>query len=221
MVGLDRGVAVSVMTSDGEACHAPTLRPKEAERLLRLQRQLARAQRGSNRRRRVKRAIARLRALDVDRRKDWIEQATTRLARRYDILKVEALDVAAMTRSARGTAERPGPGARAKAGLNRAILAQGWGLFVRRLRDKARGRVRLVDPKYTSQRCSTCGHVAKESRESQAAFRCVACGFACNADLNAALNIAAGQAVTARGATIRQRVAVNREPQHLAAPLVA
>ena len=212
IVGLDRGVAVSVMTSEGEAFRAPVLRPKEAERLLRLQRRLARACRGSNRRYRIKRAIARLRARGVDRRKDWVEQTTTSLARRYDVLKVENLNVGAMTRSARGTLEAPGRNVAQKAGLNRSILAQGWGLFLARLEHKARGRVRRVDPKHTSQRCSACGHVAPESRESQAAFRCVACGFACNADLNAARNIAAGQAVTERGAWISKRRAVNREP---------
>ena len=216
VVGLDRGVAVSVMSSEGEAFHSPSLRPKQAERLLRLRRRLAVAQRGSNRRGRLKRAIARLRARETDQRKDWVEQTTTDLARRYDVVKVEDLDVRAMTRSAKGTKERPGRRVRQKAGLNRAILAQGWGLFLARLEHKARGRVRRVDPKQTSQRCSACGHVATENRESQAAFRCVACGFACNADLNAARNIAVGQTVTARGALGKSSRAVNREPQCLA-----
>ena len=88
----------------------------------------------------------------------------------------------------------------------------GWGLLVRRLEDKAPGRVEKVPPAYTSQRCSACGHTAKESRESQAAFRCVACSFACNADVNAARNIAAGHAVKARGGDGNTRP-VNREPQ--------
>jgi putative transposase len=212
IVGLDRGVAVSVMTSEGEAYHAPTLGAKLAERLLRLQRRLARAVRGSNRRRRIKCAIAKLRAREVDRRKDWIEQTTTDLARRYDVLKVEDLNVQAMTRSARGTAEAPGRNVAQKAGLNRAILAQGWGLFLQRLEHKAHGRVRRVDPKYTSQRCSACGHVAPENRESQAIFRCVACGFTLNADWNAARNIAGGHPVTARGDRSHHCRSMNREP---------
>ncbi|MCW2929346.1 MAG: (cytosine-5-)-methyltransferase, partial [Actinomycetia bacterium] len=53
------------------------------------------------------------------------------------------------------------------------------------------------------------------SRESQALFRCVACGFACNADVNAARNIAAGHAVNARGGN-RDTGPANREPQLLA-----
>ena len=90
---------------------------------------------------------------------------------------------------------------RQKSGLNRAILAQGWGLLVRRLQDKAPGRVEKVKPHFTSQRCSACGHVDPESRESQARFVCTACGFAGHADVNAAINIAAGHAVTRGEAT--------------------
>lgn len=48
-----------------------------------------------------------------------------------------------------------------------------------------------VDPKYTSQTCSVCGHVAKSNRKSQSVFRCKKCGYELNADLNAAINIAA------------------------------
>ena len=119
-----------------------------------------------------------------------------------------------MTRSARGTARNPGRNVRAKAGLNRGILRSGWGLLVRRLEQKAPGRVEKVTPRYTSQHCSACGQVDPESRESQARFACTACGFACNADVNAAKNIAAGHAVTARGGDGAARP-VNREPHLL------
>jgi predicted RNA-binding Zn-ribbon protein involved in translation (DUF1610 family) len=126
---------------------------------------------------------------------------------------VENLPIRGMTRSAKGTAERPGRNVRQKAGLNRGILASGWGQLVTRLEHKASGRVEKIRAAYTSQRCSACGHVASDNRKSQAEFRCVACGFACNADVNAACNIAAGQAVTARGALQPLGGAVNREPQ--------
>jgi hypothetical protein len=119
-----------------------------------------------------------------------------------------------MTRSARGTRENPGRNVRQKAGLNRGILGSGWGLLVRRLEDKAPGRVEKIRPAFTSQRCSACGHVDRDSRESQAIFRCTACGYACHADVNAARNIAAGHAVTAWGGDGVTRP-VNREPQLL------
>jgi putative transposase len=98
-----------------------------------------------------------------------------------------------MTRSAKGTAEQPGKNVRQKAGLNRVILAQGWGLLRRRTEQKAPGRVEDVPAPFTSLRCSACGWIEKKSRKSQADFVCVSCGFTCNADENASINVAAGQ----------------------------
>jgi len=212
VVGIDRGVKVGAALSTGEMLTVPRLRGREAARLLRLERKLARAKRGSNRRRDVKAQIARTKAREADRRKDWAEQASTDIARRFDVIRVEDLNIKGMTRSARGTAEQPGKNVAAKAGLNREIGRSGWGRLVERLEDKAPGRVRKVPPAYTSQRCSACGHTARENRESQAVFLCTACGYACNADVNAARVIAAGHAVNARGGDAVRRP-VNREPQ--------
>ena len=215
VVGIDRGVAVSAALSTGELLHTPGLTARERKRLLRLERKLARAQRNSSRRKQVRLAIARLKARETDRRRDWAEKASTDIARRFDLIRVEDLRIGNMTRSAKGCAGNPGRNVRAKAGLNREILLSGWGLLVRRLEGKAPGRVERISPAFTSQRCSACGHVDSKSRESQARFVCAACGFACNADTNAARNIAAGHAVTARGGDgIAQPV--NREPQLLA-----
>ena len=194
VVGIDRGVAVSAALSTGEMLHAPALTGPERTRLRRLQRTLARAARESHRRGRVRDAIARLRARETDRRKDWAEKTSTGIARQFDLIRVEDLQIGLMTRSAKGTRENPGRNVRAKAGLNRGILGSGWGLLVRRLEDKAPGRVEKTRAAFTSQRCSACGRVDQDSRESQAVFRCTACGFACHADVNAAINIAAGHA---------------------------
>jgi putative transposase len=178
-----------------------------------LERRLARAKRGSNRRAKVRLAIAGVRVWQVDARKDWCEQVSTDLARRFDVIRVEDLNIENMTRSAKGTADEPGRNVSQKAGLNREIFASGWGLLVRRLNEKAPDRVQKINSAFTSQRCSGCGHVDWKSRESQAVFQCTACDFACNADVNAARNIAAGHAVTARGGDGVARP-VNREPQH-------
>jgi len=213
VVGVDRGVAVSAALSSGELLSIPGLRASEAQRLRRLRRRLARAQRGSNGRTRLKVAIGRLRARETDRRKDWVEKTSTDLARRFDLIRVEDLKIANMVRSARGTRATPGTNVRAKAGLNRSIHAAGWGRLVSRLVDKAPGRVERVDPAFTSQICHACGHCEARNRESQAVFRCRACGHADHADVNAAKNIAAGRAVTARGALQPLGGAVNREPQ--------
>src|ERR1700748_1156629 len=129
-------------------------------------REMARARRGSNPSVGVKRAIARLRARETDRRKDWAEKTSTAIARRFDLIKVEDLQIKNMTRSAHGTAANPGRCVRQKAGLNRGILASGWGLLVRRLEQKAPGRVQKISPAFTSQCCSACGGVDPKSRES-------------------------------------------------------
>ncbi|WP_206184749.1 transposase, partial [Thermoactinospora rubra] len=128
---------------------APTLREPEQARLRRLQRKLARARRGSLRRAKVNAAIARLKAREADRRKDWVEKTSTRLAWQFDVIAVEDLNVRAMTRSAKGTRQAPGRNVAAKAGLNRAILASGWGQLAERLEHKAPGRVVKVNPAFT------------------------------------------------------------------------
>jgi putative transposase len=217
MAGIDRGVANTLATSDGQLLHAPALTPTERARIGRLQRRLTRRQRGSRRRERARRGLARLRAREADRVKDWIEKTTTALVRDYDLLAIEGLRVRAMTRSARGTVEAPGRHVAAKSGLNREILARRWGLFARRLGEKAAlARVVVVEvsPANTSRRCHSCGHVAAENRKSQAVFGCVACGHLAHADVNAALNIlAAGRAVTAQGEAVAV-ASLNCEPQH-------
>jgi transposase len=215
LVGIDRGVAVSAALSTGELLHCPGLRRTEQARLRVLQRKLARARRGSSRRARLRTAIAKLRVREADRRRDWAEKVSTDLARRFDLIRIEALRVQDMTRSAARSVDQPGRNVRQKAGLNRGILANGWGLLARRLDTKAPGRVERVSAAFTSQRCSACRTVDGKSRESQADFRCRSCGYTCNADVNAARNIAAGHAVTARGRSpVGKRM--NREPQLLA-----
>jgi len=212
VVGVDRGVTVSAALSTGELLNVSRLSPGRQRRLVLLQRKLARAKRGSGRRAQVKLDIARLKARETDGRKDWAQKLSTDLARRFDVIRVEDLKIKNMTRSARGTSADPGRNVRQKTGLNREIARSGWGLLVTRLEQKAPGRVEKVSPAYTSRRCSACGHVASESRESQSRFCCTACGFTLNADTNAALNIALGHRVNARGAD-RVAGAMKREPQ--------
>ena len=200
IIGVDRGVAITLAYSDGTMLHAPAPAPVK-----RVAQALARCKRGSNRRRKAKSQLARVHARNADRRKDFIEKVTTDLARRADLIRVEDLRVTNMTRSARGTVENPGRNVRAKAGLNRSILAGGWGQFVTRLQDKAPGRVETINPAYTSQTCSRCRHVDRNSRKNQALFCCTACGHTANADVNAAKVIAAGRAVRGAGSSVLKR----------------
>lgn len=204
---IDRGVTITAALPTGEKLHCPGMSGRERAMLRKAERRKARVRKGSPEQQAERARTSRLHARGADRRKDWCK-ISTNLARRFDIIRFEDLRIKNMTRSAKGTVSDPASNVRAKSGLNRAILAQGWGLLVRRTQDKAAGRVETVEATYTGLRFSTCGWVDKTSRDSQAGFCCVACGFTCNADINASINIAAGHA--------RGTPASVREPQPLA-----
>jgi putative transposase len=201
--GVDRGVKVAVATSDGWLRDREFVTPGEARRLRRLQQQLARQRKGSGRRAATKAKLGRLHARIRHRRTDFNAWTANRLTRRHGLVVVEDLRTANMTRSAKGTVAQPGRRVRQKAGLNRAILGKGWGGLRLALEHAGRrhgAQIVKVNPAFTSQTCAACGHCAPESRESQAVFRCVACGHQANADVNAARNVlAAGLAVAGRG----------------------
>jgi transposase len=151
-----------------------------------------------------------------------VEKVSTDLARRFDVIRVEDLKVAAMMRrpAPKPDLARPGRflpnGAKKKTELNRGIRFSNWAMLVRRLEEKAPGRVQKVRAAYTSMTCNACGHCEQGNRKSQA-FLCLACGHSDHADVNAAKNIAAGHAVTARGGSGLPEP-VNREPQPVLLP---
>ncbi len=138
-------------------------------------------------------------------RNDYLHKLSSNISKNHAVVVLEDLKVKNMSASASGTLETPGRKVKQKAGLNKAILDQGWGNFRIHLEYKqARlgGWVLYVNPAYTSQACSGCGHVHSGNRKSQSEFVCQACGLAMNADLNAAINIArAGHAQLACQAT--------------------
>ncbi|MET7513183.1 transposase [Streptomyces sp. NPDC005480] len=221
-IGIDRGVTITAALSDGRKLNCPQLTVKERAQMRKHERRAARSPKGSEAKTVAYAKVAQLKAREANRRKDWCEKTSTMLARSYDLLRFEKLNIQNMTRSAKGTAEQPGKNVRQKAGLNRAILAQGWGLLRRRTEHKAPGRVEDIPAPYTSLRCSACGWIEKNSRKSQAEFVCASCGFTCNADENAAINVAAGQggiprprrrSAGAGGATTATSRSSAREPQ--------
>ncbi|WP_329532235.1 transposase [Streptomyces sp. NBC_01450] len=221
VIGIDRGVKITAALSDGRKLNCPQLTVKERAQIRKHERRAARAPKGSALKAAAYAKVAGLKAREVNRRKDWCEKTSTMLARTYDLVRFEKLNIKNMTRSVKGTVEQPGRNVRQKAGLNRGILAQGWGLLRQRTKHKAPGRVEDVPAPFTSLRCSACGWIEKKSRKSQADFVCVSCGFTCNADENAANNVAAGQggfprprrSAGAGGATAATGRSSAREPQ--------
>ena len=226
VIGIDRGVTITAALSDGRKLNCPQLTTRERAQIRKHQRRAARAPKGSDLKTAEYAKVAKLKAREADRRKDWCEKTSTMLARTYDLVRFEKLNIKNMTAKAKPKPDPDQPGQylkngrAAKSGLNRGILAQGWGLLRQRTGHKAPGRVEDVPAPYTSLRCSACGWIDKNSRKSQAEFECSSCGFTCNADTNAATNVAAGQggiprprrAAGAGGTTPRNGSSV-REPQ--------
>ena len=224
-VGIDRGVTDTVATSDGELFNTPHATQKEVRQLKSLQRRLARQQPNSNRRQLSKDAIAKIHARIADRRKDWVEQLSTKLVSENAVIVFEELRVKNMMRSASGTVENPGTNVAAKRGLNAAIAASCWGMLERRTRDKAEATQNrtmvAVSAAYTSQRCNRCGHTDRRNRRDKE-FQCTGCGHEDDADTNAANNILAdGLAVIRRGGTTSgthiPEIGPTKRPPHPAA----
>lgn len=190
-VGVDRGVARTLTLSTGEHMQMPLVGALTKRRVA-AQRVLSRRKRGSNRYKAQRARVALLRAKEARIRTDWCHRASTDIARRFGTVAIEALKIANMTASAKGTVDVPGKGVRQKAGLNRSILEQSWGRWAYMLEYKLAdrgGHLVTVPAQFTSQTCASCGVVDARSRESQAVFLCVACGHRDNADVNAAKEI--------------------------------
>ena len=212
MVGLDRGVAHTLATSDGGFIDLPKARLARIDREIR-RRQKAQARRvklsgepvneyrrhASRAYRRTQAQIAGLYAKAHRIIDDWQHKTTTALVRAYDLIAIENLNLQGMTRRAN---IKPDPnhagrflpnGQAAKRGLNHSLRAAALGGIASKLEYKtqaaAHSRLILVNPAYTSRTCSKCGHCAKENRESQAVFQCQQCHTRMNADVNAAINI--------------------------------
>lgn len=219
MVGLDAGVAKLATLSDGTVFEPVNSFQKKQKKLARLQRQLSRKVKFSNNWQKQKCKIQRLHSRIANIRRDYLHKVTTTISKKHAMIVIEDLKVSNMSRSAAGTVSQPGRNVRAKSGLNRSILDQGWYEMRRQLEYKQLwrgGQVLAVPPAYTSQRCACCGHTAKENRLSQSRFVCQACGYTANADVNGARNIlAAGHAVLACGGMVQSGRPLKQEPTEM------
>ncbi|EMK2450879.1 transposase [Escherichia coli] len=219
MVGLDAGVAKLATLSDGTVFEPVNSFQKNQKKLARLQRQLSRRVKFSNNWQKQKRKIQRLHSRIANIRRDYLHKVTTTVSKNHAMIVIEDLKVSNMSKSAAGTLSQPGRNVRAKSGLNRSILDQGWYEMRRQLEYKqlwSGGQLLAVPPAYTSQRCACCGHTAKENRLSQSQFRCQVCGYTANADVNGARNIlAAGHAVLACGEMVQSGRSLKQEPTEM------
>jgi putative transposase len=216
-VGIDRGVVNTFALSTGELGHAPIERMRVLDRRHKTAQQAAsRRKCGSKRYAKARRRAAAIKSKVARIRKHWNHETTTALANRFGVVCIEALKIANMTASAKGTVAEPGSRIRQKSGLNRSILEHGWFQFEMFLAYKLAetgGHLVKVDPRYTSRTCVECGSIDARHRESQASFRCVDCGHEANADVNAARNILrAGTLPSAAARAAAENLDVPRRP---------
>lgn len=201
-VGMDLGVSSRIALSDGGFVER---RPADDARKIELQRRIARCRKNSGNRRKLRTQLARLNFRQKLINRNECHRITTALIRRYGFIAAEDLPIPNMTKSARGTVEKPGTNVRAKSGLNRSILEQTWGLILGQLEYKADwyGRTLVkVDPKRTSQTCSECGTMNADHRRAKR-YDCGVCGLSMDADTNAARNILARGVGTSAPASAR------------------
>ena len=220
-VGIDMGVRRFATLSDGTFYEPLNSFRKLEEKLAREQRKLSRKVKGSRNWCKQKDVVVNLHIRIADARNDYLQKTSTTISKNHALVVLEDLKVSNMSTSAKGTVENPGKNVRAKSGLNKAILDQGWYEFRRMLGYKllwSGGKVVTISPRHTSQTCPRCRHVSSYNRISQEVFDCIVCGYQDDADLVAARNIlAAGHAVSACGEMVQSDRSMKQEPARVAA----
>ena len=191
-VGIDMGVVRFATLSDGTVYPSINIFKRYAADLRKAQQAMSRKKKFSNNWKKARSRVQKLHVRIANARRDYLHKTSTTISNNHAMVVVEDLQVSSMSRSAAGSVEQPGRNVRAKSGLNRSILDQGWAEFRRQLEYKmlwVGGLLLAVPPQNTSSTCPRCGHVSKENRKSQAVFACVECGFNQNADLVGAINV--------------------------------
>ena len=215
-IGIDVGIARFATLSDGTFLEPLNSFRKHESRLRRYQRAMSRKTKFSNNWKKAKARVQRIHARIGNARRDYLHKATTTISQNHAMVCIEDLQVRNMSKSATGGTEKPGKNVRAKSGLNKSILDQGWFEFRRQLEYKLDwngGILVPVPPQNTSRTCPCCGHVSADNRQTQARFACVDCGFEENADLVGAINILArGHRVAACGEPVQSGRSVKQEP---------
>ena len=191
-VGIDLGLSHFAILSTGEKVAAPNTFRKNEAKLAKLQRRLAKKQKGSKNRAKARLKVARLHAKIADSRRDFLHKLSTRLINENQVIAVESLSVSNMQKNRC---------------LSKSISDAGWSEFVRQLEYKALwyGRELIgIDRWYpSSKRCSDCGYTMSKMPISVREWVCPECGSIHDRDINAARNVlAAGLAVSAHGESV-------------------
>ncbi|MFB2975968.1 RNA-guided endonuclease InsQ/TnpB family protein [Microseira sp. BLCC-F43] len=194
-IGLDMGISTLVTASDGQKFTNPKSLRKAHKKLRRLNKALARKEKGSNNRYKAGLALTKQHARIANIRQNNLHQLTTKLIHENQMIVVETLNVKGMLANRK---------------LAQAISDASWGELVRQLDYKAnwygRNLVKIDQWFPSSKRCSSCEYVMDKMPLNVREWECPKCGTSHDRDVNAARNIlAVGQTVTACGATIRPK----------------
>ena len=216
IVGIDMGITRFATLSDGGHIEPLNTFRKHQQGLARCQRAMSRKTKFSNNWKKAKARVQNIHTRIANVRRDFLHKTTTTISKNHAIVCIEDLQVRNMSKSAAGSSDSPGRNVRAKSGLNKSILDQGWFEFRRQLEYKQvwlGGDVLAVPPRNTSRTCPACGHVSVENRQTQAKFECVDCGYENNADLVGAINVLErGHRLLACGELAQSGRSVKQEP---------
>jgi putative transposase len=215
-IGVDVGIARLATLSDGTVYESINSFKAHQKRLSLYQKRASKKKKFSQNWKMINRKINLLHQKISNIRKNYLHQTSHLISKNHALICLEELQISNMSRSASGTKENPGTNVRAKSGLNKAILDQGWYELRRQLEYKQAwrgGMVVLVSPKNTSRTCPQCGHIAAANRVTQSSFVCVKCQYENNADVVGAINILrAGHARLACGERVQLDRSMNQEP---------
>jgi putative transposase len=174
-IGIDLGVSQLAVTSDGNRIESPKFLRKSEEKLKQKQRAVSKKKRGSNRRHKAVRELARLHEKVANQRKDYAHKESRKLVNEYGLIALEDLNIQGMVKNHH---------------LAKSIVDSGWNQLVQFVTYKAESagrQVVQVNPSGTSQRCSNCGEIVQKSLAVRV-HQCP-CGYFADRDENAAINI--------------------------------
>ena len=215
-IGIDVGIARFATLSDASFIAPLNSFKKHQDRLRRYQRAMRRKVKFSNNWKKANARVQKIHLCIANARKDFLHKTTTTISQNHALVCVEDLQVQNMSSSAKGDTKKPGKNVRAKSGLNKAILDQGWGEFRRQLDYKVgwHGGMLLAVPAHnTSRTCPCCSHVSKDNRRTQAQFECVLCGYKNHADVVGAINVLErGYRLLACGESVQLGRSMKQEP---------
>ena len=178
-IGLDVGLTSFVVDSEGNEIENPRCAGQSADKLAKLQKKLAKAVKGSNNRKSIKGKIAKLHKRINCQRDDFLHKLSRMYVNNFDIICIEDLDVKGLKEKGHNN------------GIHRSIHDASWSKFAFMLSYKAQSAGRKlikVDPRNTTQKCSSCGSIVKKELSNRM-HECPYCGFSCNRDYNASMNI--------------------------------